>query len=533
MAAISRWVKYPIDAIGVATDGESGCVGDRGFSIGTADPSDNITLSSTTNKLYVTIDGESGPYITLISGASLDPRFIAKDITEKLHAISGWTGTNWTNAICKWENAYDPHTYISYGHRFKIYSGTNGSSSTVTVATGGAEDAGATLGFSSKRETGGISDNLVGHTYGFGGTATVSGSYNGLFDEVYKIVITNDHEATRGIETPTKQTGNNYDGVLTTGGVYNATMDTVYTIAVTATGATMGAGTGNVPTITWTSSAGSDDSSGPVELLYPDHWINIGRYGLMIKFSDAVFNTISPAWTIQCRKPDYAYGTNLDGAVGNAQYAWASDRGDMSSSVITTVSGVPTALGTRGLTIQFNPTGPTDYLQASDEFYVYCSGPAPEDHGGDGITSLNYGNVTVSTESDVKSVMFEVKSGAIEVSTVKFGLQSHGTFLYHDGIETSFRFGTVGVDNYALGSGDLQKLEWHQNVAATDIDSNTPPIYLHATKANLTEVQTADDSEVVGNHGLVSDAMFVNIRLGSSETGANSSINMRLYFDYS
>jgi len=535
MAAISRWVKYPIDAIGIAGDGESGCRGDRGFSIGTSDPGDNITLSATTNRLYLSIDGESGPYITLVSGANLDPRFIAKDITEKLHAIPSWTGTNWTNAICKWENAYDPQSYISYGYRFKIYSGTNGSSSTVTVTTGDTNDAGATLGFSSSRQKGGRTDNLVGHAYGFQGTVSVSGTYNGLFDEVYKVVITNDNNSVRGIGEPQKQAGNNYDGVITTGGVFNATINTTYTISVNADSATMGAGTGNVPTITWVSSGDDDDSSGPVELLYPEHWINIGKYGLMVKFSDAVFNTVSPAWTIECHKPNYAYGTNLNGAVGYAQYAWASDRGEKSSSVTTTISGIPTLLGNRGLTIQFNPTGPTDYLQAGDEFYVYCSAPAPEDHGGNGITSLNYGNVTVSTESDVKAVMFEVKSGAIEVSTVKFGLQSHGTFVHHynQNGDTNFRFGTVGVDHYALGLGDAQKLEWHQNVEAADIDSDTPPNYLYNTKADLTVVQTADDSEAIGNYGLVSDIIFVNIHLGSSETGANSSINMRLYFDYS
>jgi len=533
MAAISRWVKYPTDSIGVAGNGGNYCKGDRGFSIGTSDPGDSITLSSTTNRLYLSIDGENGPYITLVSGSSLDPRFIAKDITEKLHAIPAWTGTNWTNAICRWENAYDPQTNSNYGHRFKIYSGNNGD--LVTVTTGSTNDAGATLGFGSTLQKGGRTDNLVGHAYGFQGTVTVSGTYSGLFDEVYKVVITTDNQAVRGIGTPTKAPDNNYDGTFTTGGVFNATVDTTYVISVNATSATMGAGTGNVPTITWESSGDGDDSSGPVELLYPEHWINIGKYGLMVKFSDAVFNTISSAWTIQCYAPDYAYASNLNAAVGNAQYAWASDRGDKSTNVVTTISGVPTPLGTRGLTIQFNPTGPTDYLQAIDEFYVYCSGPAPEDHGGDGITSLNYGNVTVSTESDVKSVMFEVKSGAIEVSTVRFGLQSHGTFVHHNdqNDDTNFRFGTVGVDNYALGMGDAQRLEWHQNVAAGDITGTTPPNYLHAIKENLTVVQTADDSEIIGNYGLVSDVIFVNIHLGSSETGANSSINMRLYFDYS
>jgi len=535
MGAVSRWVKYGIDAVGVAHDGSTNCRGDRGFSIGTVDPSDKMTLTGTTNRLYLSIDGESGPYVTLVSGTNLDARFIAKDITEKLRAISGHTGTNWTNAICKWENAHDQQAWISYGHRFKIYSGDSGSFSTVAVTTGNTNDAGETLGFGTARERGGRTDNLASHSYGFQGTVSVSGVYEGLFDEVYKIVVSNDHEEVRGIATPTKGGSNTYDGTITTGGIYNATVDSLYTISVNATSATMGAGAGNVPTITWTSSGDDDDSSGPVELLYPEHWINIGKYGLMVKFSDAVFNTCSPAWTIQCRKPDYAEGTNNESAVGTAKYVWASDRGEMSDTPVATVSGVYTALGTKGLNIKFEPTDSTDKLQAVDEFYVYCAGPEPEDHGGGGISSLNYGNVTVSTESDVKCVMFEVMSGAVEVSTVRFGLQSNGTFVHHNDqdADTKFRFGTVGIDNYALGAGLDEKIEWRQNVTAADIDSNTPPPYLYATKENLSEVSTADDSESVGNFGLVSDVIFVNIHLGSSETGANSSVNMRAYYDYS
>jgi hypothetical protein len=46
-------------------------------------------------------------------------------------------------------------------------------------------------------------------------------------------------------------------------------------------------------------------------------------------------------------------------------------------------------------------------------------------------------------------------------------------------------------------------------------------------------VTNADDSESVGNFGLVSDPMWVNIKLGSAETGSNSTINLRTYLDYS
>jgi hypothetical protein len=67
--------------------------------------------------------------------------------------------------------------------------------------------------------------------------------------------------------------------------------------------------------MTWTST-GSDNSSVSTELLYPDHLYNVGTKGLMVKFTDAVLNTASPAWTIACYKPDYAQGTNASVPVG-------------------------------------------------------------------------------------------------------------------------------------------------------------------------------------------------------------------------
>lgn len=526
MAAITRWVQYSPDAVGVAGDGDNDCKGTRGYSIGTASVSDTFTIGSNSNRLHLSIGGESAPYITLYSGSNLDPRFVAKDITEKLHNISGKTSKKWKNAICRWKNAYtDAAGYDDYGNRFKIYSGETGSASSVVV-TSGTYDSGPVLGFNTKEEQGGLAG-----TYVFDGTATISGTYKGFLDETYKVVISNDNDATRGIGVPTKGGGNSYDGTFTTGGAFSGGVDITYVISIDVTnGSTMGGGTGNVPTMSWTST-GTDDSTVATELLYANHWYNVGAYGLMVKVSDAVFNTVDPAWTIVCYKPDYAQGSNASAAVGLAQYVWASDRGDMSDTPTTTVSGSPTRLGSRGLYIQFNPDSPSDNLGAGDTFYVMCSAPKPLGYN---ISTLNYGNVTVSTESDVKSIMFEVESGAVEVSTVKFGLNSHGTFDHHNqgNADTYFRFGTVGPKNTA-GTTPEDGIEWQPNVAATDIDSDTPPAYLYATEDNLAVVSTADDSEAVGATGLMSDPMWVNIRLGSSETGANSAILQRLFFDYS
>jgi hypothetical protein len=289
----------------------------------------------------------------------------------------------------------------------------------------------------------------------------------------------------------------------------------------------MGAGTGNVPTMSW-SSTGSDDSTTPTELLYVDHWYMIGSHGLMVKFSDAVFNTVDPAWTVECYRPDYVQGTNASAAAGTAEYIYSSNRNDYSSAPITTSTGTWTQLGSRGLSIKFNGT---TSLSAGEEFRVICRAPQPMSYN---ISNLNYGNVTVSAESPVKCVSFEVESGAVELSTLKFGLNSHGSFSHHNAgnNDTKFRFGTVGVGNKS-GTSPNTGIEWWPNVLATDIDSDTAPSYLYSTKENLSVVSTADDSQTIGNNGLFGDPIFLNIKLGSGEAGSNSNILFRAFFDYS
>lgn len=319
---------------------------------------------------------------------------------------------------------------------------------------------------------------------------------------------------------------------MTTGGVFQHTSDIEYTISIdTSNGTTMGGGTGNVPTMTWTSTGNADDSAASIELLYPNYWYKLGTKGAMVKFTDAVFNTVATAWTVACTYPQYAQGTNTSSPIGTAMFIWSSTRGDDATTAYTTSSTTPVRLGTRGLYLTV--TG-TNNLEAGDEFFVICSAPQPASYD---ITNLDYGNVTVSTESAVKAVMFEIMSGAVEISTVKFGLQSHGSFSHHDAgnSDTMFRFGTIGPGNNA-GSSPVDGKEWRQSVVASDISSDTPPSYLYATKEDLAVVADADASQSIGSSsyaGMCADPIFLNVKLGASEVGANSTINYRVYFDYS
>jgi hypothetical protein len=72
-------------------------------------------------------------------------------------------------------------------------------------------------------------------------------------------------------------------------------------------------------------------------------------------------------------------------------------------------------------------------------------------------------------------------------------------------------------------------------VEAIDIDSDSAPNWLYATKADLAVVNSADNAETLGNYqsAVVSDFVFLAIKLGANETGANSTINYRMFFDFS
>ena len=522
MSAITRWVSYAVDASGSAGTGGGTQEGKgvSGYSLATgATDKDMFNIGSGNNRLHVNLDG-SESYVTLVSGVNLDPRFVARDITERLHNL-GMATPSYDQAQCIWEN-----------NKLKLYSGTLGSSSSATVVSG-TNTAHLELGWGTKTDVGGSNNNpATGSLNQYNGGVTVSGVFNGFFDEVYTIVLANAWT----IGTPSKGGSNSYTGTISTGGIYNNASDVTYTINIdTTNGTTMGGGTGNVPKMSWTSTGNVDNSSADVELLYSNYWYKLGTKGVMVKFTDAVFNHCppgTPAWTIACTYPQYTHGTNTQGAAGDAMYIWGSSRGDDSGNTpVTTSDSSWTRLGSRGLYIQF--TGDNNFL-AGDQFRIVCTPPQPLAYD---ITNISYGNVTVSTESPVKVVMFEITSGAVEMSTVKFGLQSHGTFQHHyaNSNDTEFRFGTVGPGQKS-GSAPVNGLEWRVSTVAADIDSNTPPSYLYATKANLAVVADADDSEGIGASGymgMTSDPIWLGIKLGASEVGSNSTVNYRVFFDYS
>lgn len=514
MAAETRWVEYGVvsatsDHLGTSTSG----VGTRGrvkANNTISDELDRFTIGPTNNILNIAMDGGTPFDITLTSGINLDARFVTRDITEKMHAEKPAIDS-WAHATCEWIN-----------NQIHIYSGDLGAASSVALSSG-THTAIDTLGFASNtQDTGGAHSWKAQNGYVGGITVSGTGEWEGMFDEVYTIII--NKETT--IKTHTGN-GGNFTGTVTFGGQYNhGSGDSTYTITIdTTNGATVGGGAGGVPKFTWTST-GTPDNGGPVDILYSDHWYNVGTRGLKVKWSDDVF-IHDGVWSVECIKPLYAEGSNGTAAPGAALYVWTSTRGDECTSQLTTSDTTFTRVGTRGLYMKFIES---NNLSAGDEFRVVCTPPQPSLYD---ISSLNYGNVTVTTESPVKCVLFEIMGGAVMMTSVKFGLQNHGSFNFHNPGDTYFRYGTIGGKNTA-GAGQTTGKEWHTNVTADDL-SGTLPAYLYANDDNLPVVATADGSKPIGNYqgGLVSDFVYLCVALGADETGSNSSINYRLYFDYS
>ncbi len=533
MVAVSRWVRFPIAATTGFTSAQAGT---RGLQRGTANTADSFTVpGSANNQIRVNVNGASAPapyQITLTSGTNLDPRFVARDIQRKLQAAGAGVNTGFEYCQVEFSNWKSSNGY----GQFIIRSGTTGGSSSVAI-TAGDSSALSLLGLSSlATEAGSVNHtgtSTAAVNAAYTGSVSVSGTYRGAFDDVYNVIIC----PTQPVGTATYGGGNTYGvanaGVATAGGFWNGDNNETYTVTIsTANGSVVGGGTGFVPTFTVTSTQ-SDTVATAQEILYANEPYFIGTRGLTLKFTDAPFAN-GDTIVIVCTKPTTVDGSNATAAVGTAKYHYRSMLGDDSSSATTTSIG-GSALGRKGITISWSNSG---VLTPRDEWKIVCRGPTPEAYG---VTSMVYGNVTVTTESAVKVHVFEIQSGAVDMSSVKFSLQSHGTFAHHDAgnSDTFFRFGTAGYGSPGDGVSTAHTgPEWTASVTAANIGADKTsgntgaPIMLSHSKADLAVVSSADDAEVVGNKGLVSDFIWTNIRLGAEESGANSTINYRLYFDY-
>jgi hypothetical protein len=545
MVAVSRFVEFSVTAqtfaTGTSTDSES--KGTRGFSRGTnlGAGDDSFTITKDVNdQLQITINSVGPEVITLSSGTDLDPRFVARDIEFRVHEAN--SADSFKFAQCNWRNGSNGVAPVGSNaeNSFILYTGqlgNNGTNNFASVGSPGVRDARATLGWDTQSTQVG-SDFSTLYPGGWTGSIEVSGTYGGQFDDHYTLQISDKEtvQAATAVGSPTYNVGN-----LTTGGLYHDPnqADTTYQIVIdTTNGSTMGAGSTNVPQMSWTSTP-ITDNGGPIEILYPEAWYDIGSLGLRLKFDDAVFGN-ADQFQVVCS------GATLVGdsqSPGTATYIWDSFLGDSSKafgiSPKLTSTASPNQVGTKGVTASWEATGS---ITEGETYEISGRGPQPITEP---VTQLNFGNVTVSTNSPVKTVWFEIIAGAVSMATVKFSLQSDGTFQHHDqgDNDTEFHFGTAGAGNSAPGSGPTANNQEEfavdsvsaGRILATDIDSDTPPNYLFATKQDLAVVNSADNAEDIGNYSgaLVSDFIWLAIKLGANETGANSTINYRMFFDFS
>lgn len=513
MPATSRWVLYDSNASTSATgqtDQTISGTGTPGYVEASTATSGVISISAgVADQMQVAIDGGSLQQITLTSGTNLDSRTIARDIEWKLKQLSG--------------SEFDSCRVDLNNNKFRITSGLLGTTSQVSVDNG-ANDCLHLLGMASSQ--GGpltvttVNGAATGNNPSYTGQLTISGTYKGQFSDMYTVLIGTVHPVESGVAV-----SGSYAGTASVAGSWNESSNETYTVTIdTTNGAVMNNGAGNVPTFTVTSTLG-DNIATPIEILYSDFWYNVGTKGVRIKFSDSPMGD-GDTVTIPCVAITEAAPSVTNAAVGTARYVWSSLReGRSSSATVTQVTG--TAVGTKGLTVAFSASG---NLTRRDSFRIICSAPQPTTLG---ASVISYGAVTVSTYSPTKVVWFELVSGATLLSNPRFGLLSHGTAAHHNSgnSDTKFAFGHSGE-----GTPGSDGTEWKQGILGnTDLASDTPPAYLAATEDNLPEVNTASASEPIGvaQGEMVSDFIYLAIKLGATETGPNSTIVYRCYFDFS
>lgn len=538
--AIPRWIEMYTNSSGIGLSSylNAGHALDYMYGRGTpaalqgATPADvPIDITSSNCDLYITMDdglSSSSKTFTLTSGTNLDPRVLARDITDKMHREYPVNHPIWTQAYCFW-----------WGTNFEIRSGIAGANASTRVdycANSAAETLGFTHGVAAygsnndRLYRGEIAaGNKTGNTWS--GTISVSGtSFAGAWDEYTIVAVNSDSGASQGVAEIITHASGTYPGTVTLGGIYNYTDGTTYHVTVSVSGSAsyMNGVLDACPVMDWYADAGGGDttSSGVIQLLYPNYPYPLGNKGLWIKFTNAPFSYPGDAWMIQAsgiiapEGYDYQWGSALRKVI------WSSIRGDTEwTQQDTATFGNYFRVGRKGIYI----SAVQDYTVApGDTLRVRLPGPVPYRYD---ITSINLGNITVTTSSRVFCVRFDLPGGAVELTNVRYSLLDDGGMGYHDGVNTAFRYGTVGPGQPAVNTN--YDVEWWNEVNVSDLVTPKPD-YLYAIDENLTEVSTADDSKVIGIdpfESLVSDYIFCAIQLGADESGQKTVV-YRCYFDY-
>ena len=497
---------------------------------GATPPSIPISLGSSECNLMITMnDGTqaSSKIFTLASGNNLDPRVIARDITDRMHREYPVNSSIWTNAYCLWwYNAFELRSGICGHNASATVNYTDGSAAT---KLGFTHEVSAYGSDNDRLYGGGIAaGNKTANTYS--GSLTISGtSFADSWDEYTFTAINSDAGTGQGTASIVTHASGTYPGTVTLGGIYNYTDGTTYHVQVTVSGSAsyMNGVKGAVPRLTWYGDTGDTTMSGGyIELLYPNHPYPLGNKGLWIKFSDAPFSYPGDFWQIAASGIVTPVGYDYQWGSAMRKIIWSSVKGDVQWTPQSTATfGNYFQVGRKGIYVSANQ----DYNVApGDTFRVRVPGPVPYSYD---ITSINLGNITVTTASRVFCIRFDLYGGATELTNVKFSLLNDGGMGYHDGTNTYFPWGTVGGGNPSVNTN--YDVGWWSQVNVQDLVPPKPS-YLSAIDQNLTVVSTADDSKDIGiapYDALISDYIFCAVRLGADESGQKTVI-YRCYYDY-
>lgn len=367
---------------------------------GTILPTTWITITDPLNILRIVRNGSSID-ISIPLGNALSPVYVAHAITNKIKSYGLW---------CEFLNCI-----------FNIRSRTV--SDTLSIGTPSNNIAGS-LGLSAATFTAG---GTITNTYA--GTATFNSTYLGLTQATYWVKVSGND-----IFTVTPGSSNYYKGTVTAKGNFPSANAISYQITVNALQGNM-AENGKTFSPTFSVSSTYGDSV-PVscELLYYNHWYEVGNYGVRIKFSEYPFQT-GDTFQIDCLPPQTADGTNATATAATAKFIVLSTDG----TGITT----PTLLNdgvlplSKGMSISFS----SGTFNKGDTFIVNGFGPTYTE-----VTPIDIGIAGLGEQGAYGFSRLIIKEGAHRLSWCKIGLKTVGAMLDYNYGESMFDMGTLGVN---------------------------------------------------------------------------------------
>ncbi len=434
-------------------------------------------LTITSDNDLLTIDKDGVLYeVTLPQGKALNPFYVAHRISQQLKP----------HASCEFVN-----------NSFIIWSDDVDDDISVFTSPYNDNDATIVLGFGSPTTVAGTS---VTNTYS--GNVSASGTYTGLSDDIYWIVVSGN-----SITSVTPGSNNVYQGSVTVAGAYRATTNTTYTITIDTTNGNIAeAGIGYVPTFS-VSSTDTDDSPTDKAILVYNAWYEIGDKGLRIKFSEHPFGH-NDTFQIDCLAPQTADGTNNTANEIAAKFVVMSLDG-INTSPVTLISG--NLLLPKGITISFT----SGTFEKGDLFVLKAYPDNFEE-----VNDLRLGIVDVGYRTDWKPARLIIKEGMMRFRFCKVGRLDNGDLVEVDYGGTEPKLGVLGKDTVSNNNNEVLTTGAQASVSLSDFY-----YYLDFWE----EGYYVD----LGTDIFSSSPFYMLLETSDNEVTMTTTINLGFYYNYS